>query len=294
MSRGTKHFTSSRANGIVHVDNARIETLGRDISVLILTYDEAPNIRRSLDALRDFPEVVLLDSGSTDETQDIAAQYPNVRVVVRKFDSHSAQWNFGINECELKGEWVLALDADYLVPPALVNEIMTLAPPARIAGYRARFRYCVWGRPLSGSLYPPVVVLYKRRCAHYVQDGHTQRVVVDGEVANLREAIRHDDQKPLARWLQSQSRYAELECNLLLSKSWRELRWRDRLRRLIVVTPWLVPVYCLTIGRGFLDGRAGLYYALQRCIAETVLSLQLIQTQRQNYETKQASSGKLK
>lgn len=262
------------------------------VSVLILTYNEAPNIQRTLDALKVFPDVVVLDSGSSDETMDIAGRYPNVRTVTRKFDSHSAQWNYGITACGLEGEWVLALDADYVLPPALVDEIVTLSPKAHIAGYRASFRYCVSGQPLSGSLYPPVIVLYRRKHAHYVQDGHTQRVVLEGQVANLRGVVLHDDRKSLARWLQSQNRYAELECDLLLGRAWGELRWRDRLRRLIVVTPWLVPVYCLTVGRGLVDGKAGLYYALQRGVAEAVLSLHLLHAQWQRREASGTSIGK--
>lgn len=275
------------------MDHSNTEAPGCRVSVLILTYNEALNIRRTLDALEAFPEVVVLDSGSSDETVDIATGYPNVRVVTRKFDSHSAQWNYGITACDLKGEWVLALDADYVLSPALVDEIAALSPQAHIAGYRASFRYCVWGRALSGSLYPPVVVLYRCGLAHYVQDGHTQRAVVEGELANLCQPILHDDRKPLARWLQSQDRYAELECHFLLGKPWLELRWRDRLRRLIVVTPWLVPLYCLTVGSGLVDGKAGLYYALQRGIAEAILSLHLLQAQWRRREARRTSTGKL-
>ena len=171
------------------------------VSVLILTYNEAPNIGRTLAALRSFPEVVVLDSGSSDETLAIAASYPNVRVVYRKFDCHGAQWNYGLVDCGLRGEWVLALDADYVLPQSLVNEIAELTPLDIQSGYRAAFRYCVFGKALSATLYPPVVALYRRHAAHYIQEGHTQRVVVEGEVLQLIHRIDHDDRKSLARWL---------------------------------------------------------------------------------------------
>jgi glycosyltransferase involved in cell wall biosynthesis len=232
-----------------------------------------------LAALSDLPEVVVLDSGSTDETLTIAGQFPNVRVASRPFDAHAAQWNHGLTACDIDRQWVLALDADYVVTPALLHELAMLAPASNIAGYRTAFRYCVWGRPLSGSLYPAAVTLYRRAKAHYIQDGHTQRVIIDGEVQALKGHIRHDDRKPLARWLASQDRYAQLECELLLGKTWSALGWRDRLRRMKWVTPWLVPLYCLTVGKGLLDGRRGWYYALQRGIAEAVLSLKLFEAQ---------------
>jgi len=146
-----------------------------------------------------------------------------------------------------------------------------------VSGYRARFRYCIDGKPLSGSLYPPVVVLYRREGARYVQDGHTQRVELKGAIRSLDGSIDHDDRKSFSAWLAAQDRYARLECDLLLSTPWARLRWQDRLRRMIVITPWLVPLYCLTIRRGLLDGRRGLFYAMQRGIAESILSAQLLQ-----------------
>lgn len=247
------------------------------VEVLILTWNEEANIARTLDALKAFPRVVVLDSGSTDSTAQIAAGYPNVRVCTRAFDNHAAQWNHGLGECGIEGEWVLALDADYVVTPALAAEIARLTPADDVAGYWGRFRYCIEGRPLSGSLYPPVMVLYRRHAARYVQDGHTQRVKVEGKAGHLLEPLLHDDRKPFSAWLAAQDRYARLECDLLISTPWARLGWRDRLRRMGWITPWLVPLYCLTVGQGLRDGRRGLFYALQRGIAEAILSAKLVQ-----------------
>jgi glycosyltransferase involved in cell wall biosynthesis len=247
------------------------------ITPLILTWNEEANIGRVLDKLRWAREVLVLDSGSTDGTRAICAAFPNVRFVVRPFDNHAAQWNYGLTETGIQSDWVLALDADYVLTSELVDEIRSLTPQEGTEGYSLHFRYCINGKPLSGSLYPPVVALYCREQAHYVQDGHTQRVMVDGAVGKLGAYIFHDDRKPLNRWLAAQDRYAQLECDLLVKRTWGELRWQDRLRKLMFVTPWLVPIYCLTVGRGLLDGWPGIYYAMQRGLAELVLSIRLIE-----------------
>jgi glycosyltransferase involved in cell wall biosynthesis len=247
------------------------------ITPLILTWNEEANIARTLEKLRWAREVVVVDSGSTDGTRSICEACPNVRVVVRPFDNHATQWNFGLQETGIASEWVLALDADYVLTDAFIDEMQSLLPVQSIAGYRMRFRYCVYGRPLSGTLYPPVTGLYRREAAHYLQDGHTQRVVVKGEAGELSAFVLHDDRKPLGRWLGAQDRYAQLECDLLATRGWGELRWQDRLRKLMFVTPWLVPIYCLTVGKGFKDGWHGLYYAMQRGVAEAVLSLKLME-----------------
>jgi glycosyltransferase involved in cell wall biosynthesis len=247
------------------------------VEVLILTWNEEANLARTLDTLRVFPKIIVLDSGSTDATAEIAARYPNVRLCSRPFDRHAEQWNFGLSGCGITRPWVLALDADYVLPDALVQEISLLEPAASTQGYWAKFRYCIHGKALSGSLYPPVMVLYRREGANYVQDGHTQRIAVRGETRVLRNEVLHDDRKPLSAWLAAQDRYARLECESLRSTSWLALGWQDRLRRMVLVTPWLVPLYCLTIGRGLLDGRRGLFYAMQRGIAEALLSARLLQ-----------------
>lgn len=247
------------------------------VDVLILTYNEEANIARTLDALARFPRIVVLDSGSTDATLEIASRYPNVRVCANQFESHSDQWNHGLHECGLRSPWVLALDADYLLDAALIDEMAALAPAADVGGFRVRFRYCVHGRALSASLYPAAVILYRREGARYLQEGHSQRLVPRGRVLPLRGKVSHDDRKSFSTWLAAQDRYARMECEALRRTPWRALNWRDRIRRLVIVAPWLVPLYCLTVGRGLFDGRAGLFYAVQRGIAEAILSARLLE-----------------
>ena len=88
------------------------------ISVLILTYNEAPNIQRTLDALSSFSDVVVLDSGSNDGTIEILGRYANVRYLTRPFDTHAAQWSHGLTSCGIERPWVLALTpTTYCRPP---------------------------------------------------------------------------------------------------------------------------------------------------------------------------------
>lgn len=270
MSKGNRSISVEEKLGV------RGSFLSR-ITPVLLTFNEAANIGRVLDQLIWANEVIVVDSGSEDNTCEICSRYPNVRTVIRPFDSHAQQWNFAVSETGVRTDWVLALDADYVLSEQLVEEIAALEPETGVTGFETRFRYCILGRPLCGTLYPPVTTLYRPDRARYVQDGHTQRVCLDGIVKNLRGFIHHDDRKPLSRWLWAQSRYAALEAELLLNKPASDLRIQDRLRRMMVITPWLVPLYCLTVGRGALDGWAGIYYALQRGVAEAVLSLTIME-----------------
>jgi glycosyltransferase involved in cell wall biosynthesis len=252
------------------------------ITPLILTYNEAPNIARTLESLRWASEIVVLDSFSTDETAEIARSFPNVRVVQRAFDCHRNQWEFGLKETGIHTQWVLALDADYIINADFVSEIRNLQPAEEIAGYRARFIYCISGKRLHSGIYPSVTVLYRATKAEYVQDGHTQRVTLNGRIEELCAPILHDDRKTLRRWFESQKRYTKLEAQKLRAAHPAELSFLDRLRRWPLIVPPLALFYCLILRAGILDGRAGFYYAFQRTLAELMLSLYLIENRRSN------------
>jgi hypothetical protein len=113
-----------------------------------------------------------------------------------------------------------------------------------------------------------------------VQDGHTQRIVLPEKVVLLNSPILHDDQKPLSAWLQAQDRYMALEAEVIRHASWIDLRWADRIRKIIVAAPVCAFFYCFFLRQGIFDGWRGFYYALQRTLAEIILSLKLLETER--------------
>jgi glycosyltransferase involved in cell wall biosynthesis len=248
-----------------------------NITPVILTYNEASNIVRVLNQLHWAKDIIVVDSFSNDETLLKLAKCLQVRIFQRIFDSHEDQWNFAIKKTDIRTEWILALDADYVLSDELVSEMETLNPAKDVFGYQATFKYCVFGRPLRGTVYPPVTVLYRRENAFYKQDGHTQRIVVDGIKENLRSPILHDDRKSINRWLLTQNKYMKLEADKLIKSSFGRLGWADRLRKLRVVFPFIMFFYCLFVKGTVFDGSAGLYYSFQRMLAETLLSLRLIQ-----------------
>ena len=251
----------------------------QEITPLVLTFNEAPNIRRTLDKLTWAKEILVVDSFSTDETLDIAQSFPQVRVVQRKFDTFARQCNFGLQQ--IKTEWVQSLDADYVLSDELNRELAEINPLPEVAGYRAKFAYCIDGRPLRSSLYPPRTVLYRKDRARYSDEGHSHRVEIDGPVLPLGGVIYHDDRKPLNRWFHEQNRYAELEAQHLLTSNG-NLNLPDRLRRSIVLAPGLVFLYTL-FGKGLIfDGWRGWYYATQRTLAEMMVSLWLIEKKLRN------------
>lgn len=243
-----------------------------DITPVLLTHNEAPNIARTLAPLRWARDIVIVDSDSDDGTVAMARTHGAVRVFRRSFDTHAGQWTHAVMQTGIATPWVLALDADYRLSEELVAELAALQPAADVVGYQARFIYCIGGRPLRASLYPPVTVLFRRAGCSYVQDGHTHRVRLAGRIEALRAPIYHDDRKPLVHWRQAQRRYMALEAAKLSRPSAASRGRVERVRRLRVVAPVAVAVYCLVVRGLLLAGVPGLIYTAQRVYAECLLS----------------------
>lgn len=249
------------------------------ITPLILTYNEAPNIGRTLEGLTWAKRIVVIDSFSDDSTLEILANYPQVEVCQRKFDTHTLQWNYGL--AQTNTEWILSLDADYVLSEELIREIQLLfeiTSTELLDGYFAPFRYCVFGKPLRGTLLPPRQVLFRKKKAIYIDDGHTQLLQLHGKSGNLQAYINHDDRKSLSRWLWAQDRYMQIEAKKLLHTSSAQLSFGDRLRKQKITAPIVILFYCLILKGGIFDGWAGWYYAWQRMLAEILLAIRLIES----------------
>jgi glycosyltransferase involved in cell wall biosynthesis len=245
------------------------------ITPLIIAYDEAANIRRTLDKLTWAKRIVVIDSGSSDGTVEILRHYPQVAVFQHPFADFAGQCNYGLTQ--VASPWVLSLDADYELSDELVRELASLAPPDNAAGYRVRFVYRIHGRPLRGSLYPPRTVLYRKGKASYRKEGHAHRVVLDGDVLPLDGIIYHDDRKLLSRWLSSQQRYAREEAEYLLAQPNGALKRNARIRLMGWPAPIAVFLHALFIKGCLLDGWPGWYYALQRTVAEMLIALEIME-----------------
>ncbi|MEI6429964.1 MAG: glycosyltransferase family 2 protein [Pseudanabaena sp. ELA607] len=265
------------------------------IQPLILTYNEAPNIARTLANLSWAKRIVVVDSFSNDQTLEILAQYPQIALYQRKFDDFASQCNYGLSQ--ITAPWVLSIDADYVLSDELINELYYLVEndlltanissqanaksdpksDSKYDGYWVDLHYCVMGKSLRSTILPPRQVLYRRTQGKYIQDGHAHRLQLDGTAGRLKGCIYHDDRKDLARWLWAQQRYTKIEAEKLCTTPANQLKLVDRLRTYKVITPLLIFFYCLIWKGGIWDGWAGWYYAWQRMLAEILIALYLIE-----------------
>ena len=252
------------------------------ITPVILTYNEAPNIGRTLDALTWAATVVVLDSGSTDDTKHISSRYENVKWCERAFDRHKTQWEHAIQQTGISTEYVLALDADMQVTPAFMDELRDKFLPGRFAGGDVPFAYCYYGRSLSGSLYPNQIRLFRSRDVQISQFDHTQRFAVAGEVYRFRNRVMHDDRKPLEQWVAAQVSYQKLN-EEAIGKNGGSGRFRDYLRRAGLM-PLVVGLLAYARAGGPFGGAAAVRYTYERIVCESLLAIRIMSVRLQEKE----------
>lgn len=255
------------------------KTHASKLCALILTYNEEKNIERVLTELQWLEKVIILDSYSTDGTISLIRKFPNTEIHYRKFDTHARQWNFGLSLVESK--WVLTLDADYVLTQPFTQETMRYICQENIVAFYAKFKFVVFEKPLLRDNTTPRPVLFQKEYCEYYDDGHTQRLSINGKVGSFKAVILHDDRKPLTRWLTNLDTYSIKECKKMLEPTRRPgPSLTEKIRRTKIFAPFLVFFYCLLVNGSIFNGWRGWHYTLQRTLVEILFALRLIEEEK--------------
>ena len=227
-----------------------------DLSVVIITKNEEDNIADALESVKWADDVVVVDSGSTDATLDIARRYTS-RVSTRDWEGYGAQKNHATGLAA--NDWVLSLDADERVSPELAAEIKTLmlsAPPMQ--GYRIPRTTRYLGRWVrSTDWYPDHQLrLYDRRVARWNTRYVHESVTVDGRVGKLRSELRHYAYRDLSHHLSTIDHYTTLAMKQMVSEHQRASALD------LVFHPPLAFLRNYVLRLGFRDGVPGLIISL--------------------------------
>jgi glycosyltransferase involved in cell wall biosynthesis len=245
------------------------------VTPVILTFNEGSNIKTTLSALEWAQRVVVLDSGSTDQTEQIARSFGNVHWFVRGFDSHRAQWLWAIHETSIATEYVLALDADMRPGVGFQDELDAFLERGDLSGAWIPFEYRMLGRSLMGSVYPPQIRLFRKDQVRIHQTGHSQVFKVDGTVCKFRSQLIHEDLKPVSRWLSNQIKYASLETARIKCAPRRS--FKDWLR-VAGISPAVLWTYAYARAGGPFRPGASRAYACERLIFEAILTRMLTES----------------
>lgn len=270
------------------------------ISILILSYNEAVNLPGCLDSVSFSDDIIVLDSESIDDTRIIAETY-GALVLIRSFDNYAAQRNYGLSHA-FKHDWILMLDADERVSPALAGELVALAAEKKNPHslYRLRRKDFFLGRWIKrASGYPTWFGRLAKRGEVWVERDINEEFCTDGSIGFLSgHLIHHPFNKGIHYWVERHNRYSSMEAKRLFVERLESIPWRfacskdPSLRRKcakqflyrLPFRPILVFIGLYFFKCGFLDGKAGFTYSCMRAMYEFLI---LIKTQ----ELKRRKSG---
>lgn len=228
------------------------------LSIAIITLNAASQLAACLDSVRFADDIVVVDSGSTDGTQALAASY-GARVIEQDWLGFGPQKQFAVDAA--RHDWVLCLDADERVSPALQTSIENALSNPSSAAFR--FPRCnrFLGRYLKhGEGYPDWSLrLFDRRQAGWSTDTVHEKVVTAATVGTLAGDLLHDSAESLATYLTKQNRYTTLAAEMALQAGKRTGFAR------IALSPLVRFIKFYFIRQGFRDGLPGLIHIAIGC-----------------------------
>jgi glycosyltransferase involved in cell wall biosynthesis len=227
------------------------------LSVAIVSLNEEANLGRTLEGVKWADEIVVVDSGSTDRTGEIARAY-GARVIIEPWRGYVAQKQFAIDLCTK--DWILLLDADEDVSPELAEEIRAaIADPNAVSGYKLPRKNLFLGRWIRhGGFYPdPKLRLFRRGqgfvTGHDPHDRCELKPEVPRKTRQFTNALIHYTYPNLTLYLDHMNRYSSLGAQLAISKGHRAFSFLN-----IVLRPAATFIYNYFFRLGFVDGREGL------------------------------------
>ena len=274
------------------------------VSVIVAVRNEAKNLPRCLQALRDVGEVYVVDSQSTDETVEIARSHCAQVVQFHYPGGWPKKRQWAMNTLPVTYDWILLLDADEVVTPELAEEIRAAIQDPAIDGYSILLRTWFLGRVLRfGDVALWKLSLFRRGKGRYecrLKDQDTsmadmevhEHVVVEGATAKLHSPLIHHNVESLSRYIQKHDEYSNWESRVLLQHGddkdlppsllgtqAQRRRWLKRKLFAVPGSPVLLFLYRYVLRLGFLDGVPGLIY----CGFQAV---QMFHTKAKIYELK--------
>jgi glycosyltransferase involved in cell wall biosynthesis len=254
------------------------------VSVIVPVKNEAENLERCLPALAWADEIFVVDSQSTDHTAQVAAACGADVVQFHYNGNYPKKKNWALDNLPLRNEWVLIIDADEVVVPALAREIATRIVGDLADGFYLNSRYYFLGRHIRHCGYSSCwnLRLFKHRLGRYekIPDGTGGRagdneahehVELEGRVVRLANELEHHAYPSIAIWVEKHNRYAIWEAaladRLIHEPVPRTIGNVQRFKRRLKKIAWRLPMrplvrflYAYVLRLGFLDGKPGLYF----------------------------------
>ncbi len=254
------------------------------ICVCIPVLNEERNLPECLASLgQAFSEVVVVDSGSKDQTCFIAKE-AGARVIQFQWDGHfPKKRNWALQNGDFQSPWVLFLDADERLTSEFIEELQKTIPGTKHSGFWLSYRNWFMGRPLKHGDIMRKLALFRIDAGRYEQFPESwwshldmevhEHPVLDGTTGAIHAALEHHDYRGLHQYIARHNEYSTWEANRYQwlrqsgAEAWKALNSRQRFKYRYLESWWLSWFYFAVayIGkRGFLDGRAGWHFTCMK------------------------------
>jgi glycosyltransferase involved in cell wall biosynthesis len=279
------------------------------LTTVITSRNEELHVARCVDSARRLGPVIVLDSGSTDRTKEIARDH-GAFVVEHSWEGYAAQKNWALVNLPIATGWVMFLDADETLTEAACREIASRINQNGVDGYYIARENIVLGRRLRHAWWYPdyQMRIFRRDKARYEDRLVHEHVVISGKTDFLHEPLIHENLKGINAWMERHLRYAQLEAQEIRkvqqggrgdtvspkffgSRAERRRALKTRIWYHLPFRPAIRFMWMYVVKRGFLDGRAGLAYCQLVAAYEALIDANLLELEQASRLTSTSSSG---
>ena len=254
------------------------------ITAIVMTYNEERNLEECLKSIYDYvDEIIIVDSYSNDKTEEISKKYTS-KFYTNKFINHSKQFIWALNNCDIKNEWILRIDADERWTPKGFDELYRIIKKENIDGVYVKMKIYFMDRWLKyGDMYPNYFLRVFKKSKGSMEDRWMdEHIKVDGKVyySNI-DVIEsnYDRQENISLWTDKHNKYSTREAIefLIMSEKLKEIdsvanlfgnkterkRWiKENLyfKTPLFVRPFIYFIYRYFFKLGLLDGKEGFIF----------------------------------
>ena len=250
------------------------------LTIVIPVKNEEKNLPECLDSVKDWGHVVIVDSGSTDATCDIAARYGR-EVVQFQWDGHfPKKRNWMLRNYKFSTQWVMFLDADERMTVAFLHELEDTLPKTTHSVFYVRFNNWFMGRLLKHGKVPQKTAIVRLGEGEYEHIDENAWSQLDMEVhehilpfkggtcGTIKGRLEHFDKRSLSSYYEKHNQYSDWSARRTLAlNDYSKLPWWQRIKYRLIkskVYPYIYFLYTYIWHGGFLDGEAGYYFALAK------------------------------
>ncbi len=255
------------------------------LSATIITYNEERNIKACLESLNFVDEIVVVDSGSTDNTEVVCREFPLVRFYHQPWLGFGRQKNAAIMLA--RGEWILSVDADEVVTPALQEEIKQAIIQSNFSGFWInRKNHYKGGWVKHSGWYPDYVLrLFKKTDGTFNDRLVHESVIVNGGCSRLRHHLYHYSFKNVSELIRKADSYSSAGAEMMVQSG----------RTVAAMTPLLKSIFTFfktyILKRGILDGSVGLLISFSNAVGVFYRYYKCYEMKRDQNESKRSRNN---